>query len=150
MSITAFQAIAQAYKLALQAAPALAGVLVRANPTTPVERAADNGIAVHTGSSENVSANSCACTWQTEYLFEISARAASGTDPALASDALLEAVYVALFALDLSAIGVQDVLGEGPSIERDYAAADTPMARVTLRITTTHFTERNSLTASTP
>jgi hypothetical protein len=150
MSATAFQAIAQAYKSALQAAPALAGVLVRANPTTPVERAASSGIAVRTGSSRQVGANPCSAEWETEYAFDITGRGSSGADPALAVDALLWDVYGVLVALDLSALSVQEVIASEPVIGREYDSADTPVADMTLRITTRHFTERNSLTASTP
>jgi metal-dependent amidase/aminoacylase/carboxypeptidase family protein len=147
---TAFQSIAQAYKAALEAAPALTGVAVRANPTSLVERDASSGIAVRTGSSRVFDSSPCADAWETEYTFDITGRASHGSDPALAVDALLAAVYAVLSTLDLSAMSVQDVMGVEPSIERDYDASDTPQAGAALRITTRHFTERFGLTASAP
>lgn len=147
---TAFQSIAQAYKAALEAAPALAGVVVRANPTALVERHASGGIAVRTGASRVVGSTPCADEWETDYEFEITGRGTHGVDPATAVDDQLAAVYAVLSALDLDALAVQDVIGGEPSIERDYGAADTPLAEATLRITTHHFTQRFSLAAATP
>mgnify|MGYP000234499876 CR=1 FL=1 len=146
---TAFVAIAEALAAALLVPPALADGLVRANPTTALERDKATGIAVRLQSAQQVGAGPCAAEWRSTYGVECIARSNTGADPAAAVDALLAAVWVRIAALDLAALSVSDVLLD-PQIDWEYDTAETPMAAATLRLTVAHFTERTTLNAAPP
>jgi nucleoside-diphosphate-sugar epimerase len=64
------------------------------------------------------------------------------------ADALLAAVYARLKAIPaatLDALGVHDIEADGAQLEPDAEAADTPLAVMSLRLTVSHSTPRNSL-----
>lgn len=149
MSTTAFQHLTTGLAAVLLASPALASGQIKANPTRHWPAATQQAVAVRLGRADRVSSDACGDHWQVLIEFECSARAATGTDPAEAVDALLSAVPDRIAAADLSALSVIDRDPQA-TIQWQFDAADTPAATATLTLAFVVHTALNRLTPSTP
>ena len=146
MSTTAFAQIADA--LALLAAQAAPGALVRTNPVRAAERTEALVIDVRLGDAQQTSTyGDCTREWRTVFELEISGRGAAQGDPAQAIDAALAAVFAAVLDANLNNLGVHSIDSD-PQIAWVFEPADVPFGQATLRLTAEHHTAFVNLTPS--
>ena len=124
MSDSAFKQVQAALVAALQAAPGLAGVAVRTNQTRSLPREEQAGVMVRLDGSRKLSGSLGVTDWETAFEVEPIVRAASGADPAVVLDPLLQAVWSALHAVSLPSVTDLDF---DPQLEWTFDAGDTPL-----------------------
>lgn len=143
---TAQHQVQQAVVDALKAAPALAGGRVYANRVRPISAPSADGIAVRLDRSSGAQPTLHAIDWRTSIAVECYSRTATGADPAAAVDALLHAAWQRLCAMSAPGLGLMDLTID-PDISWDYDDGEQPVVCATVRLTATHRTPANSLTA---
>lgn len=143
---TAFQAIAAAIAAALTAAPALAGGRVYANRLRPLPEGVATAIVVRLDKSAGSEQVLTALDWTSTFAIECYARGASGSDPADAVDALLQAAWARLAALDAAALGAMAIV-INPAIDWIYDEADGPVVCASVGLQVQHRTAVATLTA---
>lgn len=142
--MTAFVSLLAGVASAVQAANP--GVQVHSNRTRPLGAAEQRAIFLRLGATRRFVGGALGATdWQTLVEVECAARAATGTDPALAVDALLEPTWAALLGVPLDLPDVLDIDSE-TDLSWDFDSAETPMASVTFRLVVRHRTQPNNLT----
>lgn len=142
--MTAFVSLLAGVDAAVQAANP--GVPVHRNRTRPLGEAERRGIFLRLGPSRRDGEGPLgAADWQTVIEVECAARSATGADPALAADALLDPTWAALLGVPLALPDVLDLDSE-PDLAWDFDAGETPMASATFRLLVRHRTQPNTLT----
>lgn len=145
MSATAFVAIQTALMGALSAAPALADGRIYPNHLRPIGAGVPTALVVRLDQSAASPETLGALDWATSYTVECYARAATGTDPALAVDALVSDTWARLCALDPNNLpGVSDINVQ-PIIDWQYDSADTPVVCAVIRVQVRHRTTTATL-----
>jgi hypothetical protein len=140
---TAFKSVQAALVAALEAAPALSGVVVHKNRTRALAREEQSAILVRLDASRDDDGPLGVTDWATSFEVEAVARGATGADPADAVDPLLESLWAALRGLSVS--GALEVAAD-PQIDWAFESGDTPLASALVRVTVRHRTEGNTLT----
>jgi hypothetical protein len=143
MSASAFLQVQAALVAALQAQPALAGVSVHKNRTRSLPREEAAAVLVRLASSRDDNSMLGCTDWATDFEVEAVARGTSGTDPAVAADELLQALWAALHAI--TGANILDAAAD-PQIVWAFDAADTPQASAMVRVSVRHRTQLNTLT----
>ena len=143
--MSAFTVIQAAIVDAIEAVPALSGVLVEANRTEPVGREWSRAVLVRLESSSDLGTGVLgAQDLSTVYVIECLARTDSGSDPVAQADDLLSAVWAAVRALRLSTDDVMD-LDASPQIDWDYQSGSTPVISASFRLSVSHRVKDESL-----
>ncbi len=144
MTTTAFTTVQAAMLAALQAAPALADGRISTNRLRAIPVNQATAIVLRLDQTAGAEVVLGHIDWQTTYVVECYARAATGSDPALAVDALLTDAWARLAGMDGGAIGADISLQ--PQIDWQYDDADTPVVCAVIRINAQHRTAANSIT----
>lgn len=144
MSDTAFAGIQAAIVQALTAAPALACGRVYTNHLRPIGAGFATALVVRLDQSAGSAETLGALDWVTGYVVECYSRAATGTDPADAVDALLADAWARLNAINPTALGVS-ALTVQPAIDWQYDTADTPVTCALIRVQVQHRTTTGTL-----
>lgn len=143
--MSAFSDVVASVVAALQAAPAIAGGVVGANRLRPIPAGVGHAVVVR---QEKASARETvlgALDWHTQIAVECYARAPTGSDPAQAIDALLQAVWERVAAIGASSSVM--TVNSWPSIEWLLDDAETPVVCGVIRFTVQHRTPVNTLAA---
>lgn len=141
---TAFLAVQSA--IAAAVAPALSGGVVGLNRLRPIPAGQATAIVVRLDQTTGAEQALGALDWTTSYAVECYAKAATGTDPAAAVDALFADVWTRLAAINSGAIGAMAIT-LNPQIDWQYDDAETPFVCVLIRLAVQHRTAFTSLTA---
>ena len=141
---SAFFDIQTALIAALSSATALAGGRIYANRLRPITANQASAIVVRLDQAQGTEMVIGSVDWSTAYAVECYARAASGTDPAAAVDALLTDAWARLAALDFTALDA--VISINPQIDWQYDDAETPVVCAVMRLTAQHRTSLAALT----
>jgi hypothetical protein len=141
---SAFFDIQTALIAALSSATALAGGRIYANRLRPITANQASAIVVRLDQAQGTEMVIGSVEWSTAYAVECYARAASGTDPAAAVDALLLDAWARLAALDFTALDA--VISINPQIDWQYDDAETPVVCAVMRLTAQHRTNLAALT----
>jgi hypothetical protein len=143
--MSAFTTIQAAIVAAIQAVPALSGVLVQSNRTEPVGNEWARAVLVRLESSSDLGTRVLgAQDLSTVYVVECLARTTSGADPAVQADDLLSSVWAAVRALRLTIADVMD-LDASPQIDWDYQSGSTPVISAAFRLSVSHRVKDGSL-----
>lgn len=143
--MTAFVQIQAAIVGALLQAPALADGRVHSNRMRPVAQQHSSYIVVRTDECVATEAVLGYYDWQTVYVVEVYARAASGAaDPIETVDALLAQVWERLAAAAPTGLGVMQLVPR-PAVDWQSQDLDTTVACAVLRFVARHRTPINSL-----
>jgi hypothetical protein len=141
---TAFFDIHAALIAALSAPTALAGGRIYANRLRPIAANQASAIVVRLDQAQGTEMVLGSVDWSTAYAVECYARAATGTDPAVAVDALLADAWARMAALDFTALDA--VISINPQIDWQYDDAETPVVCAVMRLTAQHRTTLSNLT----
>lgn len=144
MGATAFKTICAGIAAALQAQPALASGRVYENRQLAVSSGSTDCIVVRIERSTADPSTISYLDWTTLLSVEIYARSATGADHLSAIDALLDAAWLRLSAIDAPSIGAFD-LTLNPDVQWLFDELDSPMACVVLRLTVRHQTATTAL-----
>lgn len=140
---TAFATLQAALLAALTAAPALAGGRISANRLRPIAAGHSTAIVLRLDQSQGSEEVLGALDWQSVYTVECYARAATGTDPAAAVDALLSDVWARLGALNDATLGAS--ISINPKVDWQYDDSDTPVVCAVIQLVAQHRTPRATL-----
>jgi len=146
--MTAFLAITDAIKAALQGAPALAGVQVLRGRAVPVSAGGDQAILVNVKGARAVQLdiNGDSMQWETTVAITVFQRAAIGSDAEAAIDPLLASVWATVVAI-VPPAGVFGMTLD-PSIQWDLDEADQIVVSAALSLRVTHYTTGAALAAA--
>jgi hypothetical protein len=142
--MTAHFAIQTALITALQTPTAMAGGRIYANRLRPIAANQATALVVRLDQAQGTELVLGLVDWSTSFAVECYARAAAGTDPAAAVDALLADAWARLAALDFTALDA--VISINPQIDWQYDDAETPMVCAVMRLTAQHRTNLFALT----
>lgn len=144
MGTTAFKTISAGIAAALSAAPSLASGRVYENRQLAVSSGSTDCIVVRIERSTADQSTISYFDWTTVFSIEIYARSAAGTDPQVAVDALLDAAWLRLSAIDAESIGAFDVT-LNPDVQWLFDELDSPMACAVLHLGVRHRTTTAAL-----
>lgn len=146
--MTAFLALTDALKAALQAAPALAGVPVVRGRAVPFAAGVDRGIALNIKASRatQLDINGDSMQWDTTVAIALFQRAAVNSDAEAAIDPLLASVWATVVGLTPPA-GVYGMTLD-PSIQWDVEEADQIVVSATMALRISHYTTGAALAAA--
>lgn len=141
---SAFVAILAALITALTEATSLAGGRVYPNHLNPIALESNTAIVVRLDQATAPDDTIGSQDWTTSYTVECYARAATGTDSAIAVDALLSDAWARLSTLAPAGLGVAAVTLQN-TIDWQYDDAATPVVCALIRLQVQHRTSPTNL-----